>query len=86
MLAFIQNKFNTTLNSFIQYRQTSMQNIISIGFLLFPIFIATIVGFAYQIKKECDFAVKCFKILPRKFIMKISMSKKLKNIGILDEI
>ena len=63
-----------------------MQSTINVGFLIIPIIMAVIAFFLRQMKAECDFAVKCFKILPRKFIMKISMSKKLKNIGILDEI
>ena len=86
MLAFIQAKFTATLNGYIQYQQAAMQRTINVGFLIIPIIMAVIAFFLRQMKAECDFAVKCFKILPRKFIMKISMSKKLKNIGILDEI
>jgi hypothetical protein len=86
MLAFVQTQFASAVNGFLAAEQSAMQTAVVAGFLILPLALALMLIFARQLRADCAFAIKCFRILPRIFIMKVATCKKLQQFGVLNEI
>lgn len=84
MLAFIQAEFNHTVAQYIRDQESYLLAIISFGLIILPFLLILFFSSAQEIKSSCQLAIKLFKILPRKFIMKIKISKMLRDTRILD--
>lgn len=84
ILAVIQNRFTVSVEGFLAAKQASLQFAVATGwFTLLPLAVGLFWMFARQFKRDCEKAIKCFRILPRSFLMKIGVSKRLHNLGAL---
>lgn len=83
MLAVVQSRFTTAIYGYLEAKQTSLHSIMMAGLVLLPLAMGVFWAFARRLWDDCQKAIKCFRILPRSFIMKISISKKLLNLGAL---
>lgn len=83
MLAVIQDRFIIAVDGFLAANQTSLQSVVIAGFGLLPLVAGLFCLFAWRLRSDCEKAIKCFRILPRSFLMKIGMSKRLQKLGAL---
>jgi hypothetical protein len=83
MIAVVQKKFASAVDGFLSSKQTSLQSAGIAGFFLLPLAAGLFWVFARRLRSDCEKAIKCFRILPRSFLMKIGVSKKLYNLGAL---